>query len=85
MKVHLKMNSLECSQHFSHFKCMGNLSNVQGHSPDPGPILPNFEPIEYLIAGLFTSKNEDNPIINEGVRVLTRLYMEFSNAQEQVT
>ena len=33
---------------------------------------------------LHTSKNED-PIKNEGARVLTKLYVVFSDAQEQLT
>ena len=34
---------------------------------------------------LFTCKYEDNPIKNEGARVLTRLYIDLSEAQVQVT
>ena len=34
---------------------------------------------------LLTCKNEDNPIKNEGTRVLTRLYVIFSDAQGQLT
>ena len=32
-----------------------------------------------------TCKHEENPIKYEGARVLTRLYIDFSDAQEQVT
>ena len=34
---------------------------------------------------LVTSKNEDDPIKNEGTRVLTRLYVDFSDTQGQLT
>ena len=34
---------------------------------------------------LLTCKNEENPIKNEGARVLTRLYVIFSDAQGQLT
>ena len=30
MTIHPKMNTLECSQHFSHYKFMGNFSNAEG-------------------------------------------------------
>ena len=32
-----------------------------------------------------TSKNKEDPIKNEGARVLTRLYVVFSDAQGQLT
>ena len=34
---------------------------------------------------LHTCKNEEDPIKNEGDRVLTRLYVVFSDAQGQLT
>ena len=34
---------------------------------------------------LHTCKNEEDPIKNEGARVLTRLYHVFSDAQGQLT
>ena len=34
---------------------------------------------------LYTCKNEEDPIKNEQARVLTRLYVVFSNAQGQLT
>ena len=33
---------------------------------------------------LLTCKNEEDPIKNEGARVLTRLYIVFSDAQRQL-
>ena len=36
------------------------------------------------IVVLLTCKNEDDPIKNEGARVFTTLYIDFSDAQGQV-
>ena len=37
------------------------------------------------MVGLLTCKNKKDPIKNEGARVLTTLYIDFSNAQGQIT
>ena len=37
------------------------------------------------MAVLVTGKKEENPIKNEGARVLTTLYINFSYAQGQIT
>ena len=55
-----------------------------------GGILPKFELIEAIIVVLVTCKNEEDPIKNEGARVLTRfspleVYGNFSDAQRQLT
>ena len=50
-----------------------------------GLIWPNFEPIRAFMVVLVTCKNEEDPIKNEGARVITRLFIDFSNAQEQLT
>ena len=34
---------------------------------------------------LFTCKNEEDPIKNRGARVFTTLYINFSDAQRQIT
>ena len=34
---------------------------------------------------LLTCKNKEDPIKNEGARVLTTLYIDFSDAQGQIT
>ena len=47
------------------------------NSADPGSILQNFKPIQDFIVVLVTCKNEDDPIKNEDVRVLTTLYTVF--------
>ena len=55
-----------------------------------GGILPIFELIQAIIVVLVTCKNEEDPIKNEGARVLTRIfpvkvYGIFSDAQGQLT
>ena len=45
----------------------------------------NSKSTEILWVVLLTCKNEEDPIKNEGAKVLTRLYVVFSDAQGQVT
>ena len=46
---------------------------------------PKFELIQDFTVVLVTCKNEEDPIKNEGARVFTTLYIDFSDAQGQVT
>ena len=48
-------------------------------------ILPNFEPIRDFMGVLVDCKNEEVPIKNEGFRVVTTLFSDFSHAQGQLT
>ena len=48
-----------------------------------GGILPKFDFIQAFIVVLVTCKNEEDPIKNEGARVLTSLLFDFSDAQGQ--
>ena len=48
-------------------------------------MLPNFDLVRGIIVVLLTCKNEEDPIKNEGARVLTRLFIVFSDAQGQLT
>ena len=48
-------------------------------------ILLKFELVRDIIDVLVTCKYEEDPIKNEGARVLTRLYDIFSDAQRQLT
>ena len=48
-------------------------------------ILLNFEPIRDITGFLVACKNEEDPINNEGARVVTTLFINFSNAQGQLT
>ena len=57
-KIRSKMKALECP--------------TATNSEVSGGILPKFELIQAFIVVLITCKNEENPIKNEGVRVLTR-------------
>ena len=62
---------------------MGIFSDVQGQvSPDQ--ILPNFEHIRDFIDALVACKNKEDPIKNEGARVVTTLFIDFSDAQGQL-
>ena len=78
-KTQSKIKALECSQDFLHYKSMGAFSAV------PGRILPNFILVRDIMVVLHTCKNEEDPIKNEDARVLTRLYVVFSDAQGQQT
>ena len=68
------------------FKC-----SWAANSTVPGRILPNFELFQAfysyidIMVVLHTCKNEEDSIINEDARVLTRLYVVFSDTQGQLT
>ena len=81
-----KMKELECSQDFSHYKS-GNFSRRPraANSAVLGPIWPNFELVRDVMDVLITCKYEEYPIKNEGTRVDTTLYSNFSDAQGQIT
>ena len=67
---------------------MGIFSDAQGQLLNcaiHGRIRLNFELVRDFMIVLLTCKNEEDLIINEGARVLTRLYIDFSNAQGQLT
>ena len=55
------------------------------NSKVPGPILPNFEHIQDIMGFLVACKNEKDLIKNEGARVVTTLFFDFSDAQGQIT
>ena len=85
-KIQSKMKALECSQDFSHYKSMGFFPDAQGQlTPVLGPIWPNFELVRDVMDILVTCKYEEDPIKNEGARVDTTLYSNFSDAQGQIT
>ena len=50
-----------------------------------GQILSNIKLIRDIMVVLQTCYNEEDPIKNEDARVLTRLYVIFSDAQGQLT
>ena len=84
-KIHPKMTALEWSQHFSNYKSMGIFPDAQGQLTHKSLVLPNFKPIQAFMVILVTCKNEEDPIKNEGVSVVIRLFIDFSDAQGQLT
>ena len=50
-----------------------------------GPIWPNFELVRDVMDVLITCKYEEDPMKNRGARVFTTLYLNFSDAQGQIT
>ena len=56
-----------------------------GNSEVPDWILLNFQPIRDIMDLLVACKNEKDPIKNEGARVVTTLFIYFSDAQGQLT
>ena len=82
-----KLKALESSQDFSHYKPMKIFfkRTRAGNSKVPGWILPNFEPIRNIMGVLVACKNEEDPIKNEGSRVVTTIFIDSSHAQEQLT
>ena len=85
-KIQLKMNVLECSQDFSHY-VSGDFSRRSraANSAVLNPIWPNFKLFRDVMDVLATCKYEEDPIKNEGARVVTTLYSYFSDAQGQIT
>ena len=86
-KIQLKMKALECSQGFSHYKCMGIFPDAQGQlilqsMVGSGQILYSSKT---LWLSLLTAKIKKIRSKNEGARVVTTLYINFSDAQGQIT
>ena len=85
-KIQSKMKWLEWPQHFSNYKSMGIFPDTQGRGNTAvcDWIWPNLELIQALVVFLNICKNEEDPIKNEGARVATRLYVDFSDAQGRI-
>ena len=82
-----KMKELECSQDFSHYKSMGIFPDAKGQlTPQSlvqsGRIL---ELVRDVMDVIITCKYEEDLIKNRGTRVFTTLYINFSDAQGQIT
>ena len=79
------MKELECSQDFSHYKSMGIFTDAQGQLTPQSLVrsgrISNSSDMDVLV----TCKYEKDPIKNEGARVDTTLYSNFSDAQGQIT
>ena len=86
-KIQFKIKTLECSQDFSHYKSMGIFPrrSMAANSAVHGQIWSNFELVQDFMVVLITCKNEEDPIKNEGARVFTTLYINFSDTQGQIT
>ena len=85
-KIQFKIKVLESSQDFSHYKSMGIFPGAQGQlTVVHGRIWSNFELVQDFMVVLITCKNEEDPIKNEGARVFTTLYINFSDMQGQIT
>ena len=80
-KIHSKLKALERSQHFSHYKSMGIFPNTQGHVTHKSL----FKPIRDIMGFLVACKNEEDLIKNEGARVVTTLFIDFSDTQGELT
>ena len=83
-----KMKELECSQDFSHYKSMGIFPDAQGQlTPQSlvrsGRISNSYEML--WMSSLPQCQYEEDPIKNRGARVCTTLYINFSDAQGQIT
>ena len=80
------MKELECSQDFSNYKS-GDFSRRPraANSAVLGPIWPNFELVRDVMDVLITCKYEEDPIKNRGARVFTTLYLNFPDAQGQIS
>ena len=85
-KIHLKLKVLERSQHFSHYKSMFFFRHSRADtSKVPDQILPNFKTTRDFMGVLVACKNEEHPNKNEGARVVTTLFIDFSDPQGQLT
>ena len=58
---------------------------MAANSAVSGGIQLKFKLIQAFMVILVTCKNKEDPIKNEGTRVLTRLYVDFSATQGQLT
>ena len=58
---------------------------MSSYSAVLGPIWPNFELVLDVMDVLVNYQYEEDPIKNRGVRVFTTLYINFSDAQGQIT
>ena len=82
-----KMKALEWSQHLSHCTSMGIFSNGQGQLTPQSMVGSGriSKLIRDFMVILVTCKNKVGPIKNDGARVFTKLYINFSDAQGQIT
>ena len=88
-RIRLKLKALEWSQHFSHYNSMGIYPNAQGQVTHKSLVgccrISN--PSVILCVSLLPTRMEkiQSKIKNEGARVVTTLFTDFSDAQGQLT
>ena len=86
-KIQLKIMVLECSQDFFHYKSMGIFPDAQGQLTLQSMVgsghISNSSKTLWLYS--LPVKNEEDPIKSEGARGFTILYINFSDAQGQIT
>ena len=86
-KIKLIMKVLDCSQDFSHYKSMGIFPDAQGQLTLQSMVRSGHISKlgrDFMVV-LLTCKNEEDLIKNRGARVFTTLYINFSDAQGQIT
>ena len=87
MFIKSKMKELECSQDFSHYRSMGIFTDAQGQLTPQSLVRSGriSNSSEMLWMSLLPASMKKDPIKNEGARVDTTLYSNFSDAQGQIT
>ena len=77
-KIHSKMKVLEWSQQISHCKSMQFFYDVQGKlTPQSEVCSTLIKLIQAFMVVVVICKNEEDPIKNEGARVVTTLSINF--------
>ena len=86
-KIHFKIKALECLQDFSHYKSMGIFPDAQGQLTPQSLVesCRNSKSSEILWLSSLPAIIKKDPIKTEGARVFTTLYVDFSDAQGQIT
>ena len=87
MLIKSKMKELECSQDFSHYKSMGIFTDTQGQLTPQSLVRSGriSNSSDMLWMSLLPASLKKDLIKNEGARVDTTLYSNFSDAQGQIT
>ena len=87
MLIKSKMKELECSQDFSHYKSMGIFTDAQGQLTLQSLVRSGriSNSSELLWMSLLPASMKKIRFKNEGARVDTTLYSNFSDAQGQIT
>ena len=79
------MKALEWPQHISHCKSMGIFPRAQGQLTPQSTVGSGSNSVETLWLSSLSARIKKNPIKNEGARLATRLHVDFSDVQGQIT